>query len=202
VGAIVRDMTQGTRFILNHAAILFVVVAMAAGLFIVGCFGPLIAIYTRDALHASAKTFGVVSGMVGVGMMVGTQLVRRLVQLMRHETLVLAGLGGIGAGVLLLGGVPYIAATVLATFTIGFAFGAIMVPAQTLFQRETPHALLGRASSTMTSVVFLAQILGLMLSGVLAEAVGVRAVFFLCAALAGVLVVCGRLLVAHPDAPR
>jgi MFS family permease len=135
-------------------------------------------------------------------MLIGTQLVRRIVQHMKYETLVLAGLGGIGAGVLLLGALPFIAATVLATFTIGFAFGAIIVPAQTLFQRETPHELLGRASSTMTSVVFLAQILGLMLSGVLAEAIGVRAVFFLCAGLAMALVVGGRLLVARPQPPR
>ena len=132
---------------------------------------------------------------------VGTQLVRRLVQHMKYETLVLAGLGGIGGGVLLLGAVPYIAATLVATFVIGFSFGAIIVPAQTLFQRETPHELLGRVSSTMTSFVFLAQILGLVLSGVLAEAIGVRTVFFLCAGLAATLVVVGRMLVTDTQAP-
>ena len=56
------DMTAGASFILHHAAIVFVVLAMAAGLFIVGCFGPLIAIYVRESLHASAGTFGAVSG--------------------------------------------------------------------------------------------------------------------------------------------
>jgi MFS transporter, DHA3 family, macrolide efflux protein len=195
---ILVDMTQGANFIVHHAAIVFVVLAMAAGLFIVGCFGPLIAIYVRESLHANSGVFGVVSGMVGVGMLIGTQLVRRLVQHMEHETLVLAGIGGIGVGVLLLGAVPYVAATIAATFTIGFAFGAIMVPAQTLLQRETPHAMLGRVSSTMMSFVFLAQVLGLVLSGILAEAIGVRAVFFLCSALAGALVIGGRLLVTDP----
>jgi len=195
---ILADMTAGASFIIHHAAIVFVVLAMAAGLFIVGCFGPLIAIYVRESLHASAGIFGAVSGMIGVGMLVGTQLVRNFVQRMKHETLVLSGLAGIGAGVLLLGAVPHVVATLAATFTIGFAFGAIMVPAQVLLQRETPHAMLGRVSSTMMSFVFLAQILGLVLSGVLAEAIGVRAVFFLCSALAGALVVCGRLLVADP----
>jgi MFS transporter, DHA3 family, macrolide efflux protein len=201
-GATLRDMTQGSRFIVNHAAIFFVVIAMSAGLFIVGCFGPLIAIYVREALRASSGVFGIVSAMVGVGMMIGTQLVRRFVQLMRHETLVLTGLGGIGVGVLLLGGVPYVAAAMLATFTIGFSFGAIMVPAQTLLQRDTPHDMLGRVSSTMTSVVFLAQILGLVLSGWLAESIGVRAVFFLCALLAAALAAGGRLLLKTPSTPE
>jgi MFS family permease len=199
---ILRDMTAGLTFILHHAAILFVVVAMAAGLFIVGCFGPLIAIYVREALHASSGVFGVVSAMVGVGMMVGTPLVRRIVQVMRHETLVLAGIGGIGVAVLLLGALPYVTAALAATFAIGFAFGAIMVPAQTLLQRDTPHAMLGRVSSTMTSVVFFAQILGLVLSGELAGAIGVRAVFFLCAALAGGLALGGALMIGAPPEAR
>ena len=63
----------------------------------------------------------------------------------RHDTgSCCRGSPGIGAGVLLLGAVPHIAATLAATFTIGFAFAAIMVPAQTLIQRETPHDMLGR----------------------------------------------------------
>ncbi len=187
------DMKAGTAFIFHHAAILFVVLAMAAGLFTIGCFGPLIAIFVRDTLHASARSFGIVSGMVGVGMLVGTQLVRQLARQWSNDALVLSGLAGIGGAVLLLGAVPHIAATIAATFLIGFAFAAIIVPAQTLIQRETPPDMLGRVGSTNASIVFLGQILGLAASGVLAEAIGVRLVFFLCAALAMVLVIGGRL---------
>lgn len=193
IHAIWIDMQAGFTFIVHHAAILFVVLAMAAGLFTIGCFGPLIAIFVRDTLHASARVFGFVSGMVGVGLLVGTQLVRQLARRADNDTLVLAGLAGIGAGVLLLGAAPFVTATLLSTFMIGFAFAAIMVPAQTLIQRETPHDMLGRVGSTNASIVFLGQILGLVLSGVLAEALGVRTVFFLCAALALALVGVGRL---------
>src|SRR5262249_24481913 len=177
------DMKQGMRFILHHAAILFFVIAMAAGLFTIGCFGPLISIWVRDTLQARPRLFGMVSGNVGVGMLVGTQVVRRLSARVSDTTLVLSGLAGIGGGVLLLGAVPHIAAALTSTFVIGFAFGAIMVPAQTLIQRETPHDMLGRVGSTNASVIFLGQILGLAVSGVLAQVVGVRVVFFLCAAL-------------------
>jgi MFS transporter, DHA3 family, macrolide efflux protein len=152
------DMGEGIAFIFHHAAVLFVVLAMAAGLFTIGCFGPLIAIYVRETLHAAARLFGIVSGMIGVGLLAGTQGVRVLARQVKNDTLVLSGLAGIGAGVLLLGAVPLIAATLVGAFMIGFAFAAIMVPAQTLMQQETPHAMLGRVSSTMTSIVFLAQI--------------------------------------------
>jgi MFS family permease len=193
IHAIWLDMKAGASFIFHHAGVLFVVLAMAAGLFTIGCFGPLIAIFIRDTLHATARSFGIVSGMVGVGMLVGTQIVRRLAHSWSNDALVLSGLAGIGAAVLLLGAVPHIAATVTATFGIGFAFAAIIVPAQTLIQRETPPEMLGRVGSTNASIVFLGQILGLAASGVLAEAIGVRLVFFLCAAFALALVGGGQL---------
>jgi predicted MFS family arabinose efflux permease len=201
IHAIWVDMGKGSSFIFHHVALLFVVLAMAAGLFTIGCFAPLISIYVRDTLHARAGAFGIVSAMVGVGMIVGTQMVRQIAQRMAHDILVLSGLAGIGAGVFLLGAVPLLAATLTATFTIGFAFTAIMVPAQTLMQRETPHDMLGRVASTQISVVFLAQIVGLVLSGTLAELFGVRAVFFLCTALALALVLAGRMFL-RSSAPR
>jgi DHA3 family macrolide efflux protein-like MFS transporter len=194
VHAIVHEMGEGMRFILHHAAISFVVMAMAAGMFVLGCFGPLIAIWVRDWLHAKAGVFGIVSAMVGTGMMLGMPFVRRLSGRVPNSTLVLSGLAGIGLGALLLGALPWVPASMLACFTLGFTFAGVIVPAQTLMQQETPHALMGRISSTTMSVVFFAQLIGLALSGVLAQAFGVRAVFFLCAVLAWVLTGAGKLL--------
>jgi DHA3 family macrolide efflux protein-like MFS transporter len=194
IHAIRRDMVQGVNFIFHHAAVLFVVLAMAAGLFTIGCFGPLIAIYVRDTLHADARLFGVVSASVGVGLLIGTQVIRRLASRFSSDALVLSGLAGIGAGVFLLGAVPLSPAALAATLIIGFAFAAIMVPAQTLVQRETPPEMIGRVSSTNISVAFFAQVVGLVLSGVLADRLGVRTVFFLCAALAVSMAVGGRAL--------
>ena len=197
IQAIWRDMVAGMRFVANHSAILFFVVAMAAGLFTIGCFGPLISIFVRDTLRASARSFGYVSGMVGVGLLVGTQIIRIVARRASDTGLVLWGLIGIGAGVFLLGAVPLMAAALAATFVIGFSFAAIMVPAQTLIQRETPVDMLGRVGSTNASVILLGQILGLAASGVLAEVLGVRLVFFLCAALSVALAAGGRVFLAR-----
>jgi DHA3 family macrolide efflux protein-like MFS transporter len=196
VHAIVRDMQVGMRFIVHHAAISFVVMAMAAGMFVVGCFGPLIAIYVREWLHAGSDVFGTVTAMVGVGMLFGMPVVRRLSGTVANSMLVLGGLAGIGLGALLLGALPWVAMSMLACFTLGFAFAGVVIPAQTLLQQDTPAALMGRISSTTMSVVFFAQLLGLVLSGVLAQAFGVRAVFFLCAVFAWVLTAAGKLLLS------
>jgi MFS family permease len=188
------DMRQGVVFIVHHPAIIFVVLAMAAGLFTIGCFGPLIAIYVRDNLGASARLFGFISGMVGVGLLVGTQIIRKIAARVSDDVMVLSGLGGIGVGALILGGVPNAAAAMVATFAIGFAFAAIMVPAQTLLQRETPPDMIGRVSSTNISIALCAQIFGLVLSGYLADLLGVRLVFVVCAGIAAVMAAGGRAL--------
>lgn len=194
VSAILHEMGEGMRFILHHAAISFVVMAMAAGMFVMGCFGPLIAVYVRDWLHAKAGVFGIVSAMVGTGMMFGMPLVRRLSGRIPDATLVLGGLSGIGLGALLLGAFTVVPTAMLGCFILGFTFAGVIVPAQTLMQRETPAVLMGRISSTMMSVVFFAQVTGLVLSGYLAQVFGVRAVFVLCAMLAWTLTGAGRLL--------
>jgi len=194
IGAVLHDMGVGMRFIVHHAALSFVVLAMASGMFVIGCFGPLIAIYVRESLHASVLVFGVVSAMVGIGMIFGMPVVRRLSGTVSNPVLVLGGLAGVGLGALLLGAFTLVPTAMLGTFTLGFMFAGIIVPAQTLMQRETPHELLGRISSTVMSFVFFAQLIGLVLSGVFAQLFGVRAVFFVCAGLAWVLTGAGKWL--------
>ena len=196
VAQILHDMSEGARFIFHHAAVSFVVLAMAAGMFVIGCFGPLIAIWVREWLHASAATFGIVSAMIGFGMMLGMPVVRRLSGSVSNATLVLSGLAGIGLGALLLGAVPWVAMSMLGCFALGFTFAGVIVPAQTLLQRETPHEMMGRIGATSMSLILLGQLLGLLLSGLLAQLIGVRAVFFLCAVLAWVLTGAGKWLLS------
>ena len=72
-------------------------------------------------------------------------------------------------------------------FGIGFAIAFIVVPAQTLMQQETPHDMLGRVSSSFMAVFSLSQLLGLLLSGGLANSPGVRYLFTSSAVLLVVL---------------
>jgi MFS family permease len=58
-------------------------------------------------------------------------------------------------------------------------------------QRETPPAMLGRVSSAFMSLLSLAQVLGLILSGYLAQSLGIRNLFKASAVLLLVLAVFG-----------
>jgi DHA3 family macrolide efflux protein-like MFS transporter len=187
------DMKQGIDFIVHHAGLFFVILALAAGMFILGCFGPLIAVYVRDNLHASTQIFGIASALIGVGMMIGINAITAFGKSLKNATLVYSGLAGIAVGLLLLAGVTQLWSTFLADLIIGVAVAGIFIPSQTMMQQETPPALMGRVGSTMMSVIFAAQICGLTLSGIVAEAIGVRGVFAACAVAVALFIAIGRI---------
>ena len=111
----------GNKFIFTHAGLAFVFIAMAVAMFVMSSFSPLISIYIRDSLHAGTIMFGVISAMVGVGLIVGTQLVTRLVRSRSKAHVVLWGLFSLGIAAALLGAFRNTPMAAVSTFTMGFA---------------------------------------------------------------------------------
>ena len=205
VKSLTQDFVAGNKFIFTHAGLAFVFIAMAVAMFVLSSFSPLISIYIRDTLHAGTIMFGAISAMVGVGMIVGTQLINRLVQSRSKAHVVLGGLFSLGIAAALLGAFRNSPMAALSTFTMGFAIAFVWIPAQTMSQQETPPAMVGRVSSTFMSLISVAQVLGLMLSGYLAQKLGIRPLFMACAGFlavisaAGYFMMRGRPAVAAPS---
>lgn len=193
IGKIGSDMKQGISFILHHAALLFVILAMAAGMFVLGCFAPLIAVYVRDSLHASTRAFGIVAAMIGLGMLIGINGLNAFGKKLSDTLQVYGGLCGIAVGLAFLTLLPYIWSTIVGNLIVGFSVAGIIVPSQTLFQQATPPKLMGRVGSTFMSIIFTAQIGGLILSGVLTDYISVRQIFALCAVVVLLLAAAGKL---------
>ena len=76
-------------------------------------------------------------------------------------------------------------------FGLGFSVAFIMVPAQTLMQQETPAHMLGRVSGSFMSIITVAQVSGLVLSGSVAQGLGVRNLFYASAALLAIIALFG-----------
>jgi DHA3 family macrolide efflux protein-like MFS transporter len=201
--SLTQDFLEGNKFIFTHAGLAFVFVAMAVAMFVLSSFSPLISIYIRDSLGAGPFTFGFISSMVGIGLIAGSQTLTCGLRAFNRSSegddpsssgtkaspktdVVLGGLAVLGMGAALLGGFQNIPMAAIATFTMGFAISFVLVPAQTMSQQETPPAMIGRVSSTFMSLISFAQVLGLLLSGYLARALGIRPLFM---ASAGVLAV-------------
>jgi len=181
--SILNDLMAGARFIFTHATISFVMLAMAAGMFALSCFAPLIAIYVRDMLKSTGFQFGVISSMIGVGMIFATQFITRFAKNRSKSLLVVAGLFGMGVAVMVMVSIGHVAVAAIGAFGIGFGAIFIIVPTQTLMQQETPVELVGRVSSSFMSVLSVSQLLGLIISGLLTQRMGIRNLFFASAAM-------------------
>ncbi|MGZ4876990.1 MAG: MFS transporter [Candidatus Angelobacter sp.] len=194
VKSLTQDFLAGNKFIFTHAGLAFVFIAMAVAMFVLSSFSPLISIYIRDSLHAGSFMFGAISAMVGVGMIVGTQLVPRLARGQSKSYVVLGGLFSLGLGAGLLGAFRNTPMAALGTFTMGLAIAFVWIPAQTMSQQETPQAMVGRVSSTFLSLISISQVFGLLLSGYLAQRLGIRSVFIACAGVLAVISAAGYFL--------
>jgi DHA3 family macrolide efflux protein-like MFS transporter len=181
VKSLAQDFLAGNKFIFTHAGLAFVFIAMAIAMFVLSSFSPLISIYIRDSLHAGSFMFGAISAMVGVGMIVGTQLITRVARSGSKSYVVLGGLFLLGLGAGLLGAFHNTAMAALSTFAMGFGIAFVWIPAQTMSQQETPPPMVGRVSSTFMSLIAMSQVFGLLLSGYLAQRLGIRPVFIACA---------------------
>jgi MFS family permease len=171
-------------------------IAMTAATFAVSCFTPLLVIFVRDILQANVRVFGAISMAIGLGMIAGTRGVRwfsraPIAALRSPRHMMIGSLAVIAAGILVMGASASAIATALGAFLMGAGVGLLMVPAQTLIQSETPRAMVGRATSAVMSLISVAQILGLVLSGVSAAAIGLRPLFFASAAILAAVAAAG-----------
>lgn len=191
VRAVFKDLGSGMQFLFHSPVLGFVILAMGAGFFVLSCFGPLIAIYVRDFLQSGSTTFGLLSALIGVGMLAGTMGLRKFGKKIPSEKMVLIGLLLIGGSVLMMAILRSVSATAVSTFGLGFGVAFIITPAQVLMQGKTPPQMLGRVSSSFMSVIAIAQMLGLVISGSAAQRIGIQGLFFACAALLAVLTLIG-----------
>jgi MFS family permease len=200
LSTVFADLKAGLRFIVTHATLGFIILSMGAGLFAIRCFSALIAVYVRDILHQSTSLFGMVSMLVGFGMIVGTQMLTRIAKTMSKERMMVRGLFVVALGILTLAVFGNVAVTVAATLAMGFGVAMIIIPAQTLMQGQTPIEMLGRVTSTLMSVLSFSQVAGLALSGSIAQVVGIRNSYFATSALLALIAAAGWRVVSKRTA--
>jgi len=198
--SILRSMGDGFRFIFSHSVISFVMIAMASGMFAVRCFGTLLSIYVRDVLASNAALFGTLNSLIGVGMIAGTQMVRRFALRSTPQHMVIYGLAGMGAAVFVTALFGRVWSTAAGMLALGFFAAFIFVTSQTLLQHETPQEMLGRVISSLMSLMAVSQVLAMFVAGPVAQLAGIRNLYFASAAMLFGFCVTGFLWLRKPRA--
>jgi MFS transporter, DHA3 family, macrolide efflux protein len=198
VGAVVADLMAGVKFIFTHAVLRFVILAMAVTVFALSCVGPLIAIYVRDELKSSEFVFGIINSLLGIGMIVATLAISRFAQRRSKGQLILLGLFTMCGGILLMGVLIYVPSAAAGLFNIGLGGDIVLVSGLTIIQAQTPAEMVGRVSGSLWSLMSIAQLPGLVLSGEIAKQIGIANVFSCTAVVLGLIAILG--LIRMPQA--
>jgi MFS transporter, DHA3 family, macrolide efflux protein len=199
VESVLKDLLSGTRFILGHPVISFVIVSIAAGTFAMSAFGSLNAVFVRDVLHSNSYLFGTLGSLIGVGMLSGgfvvTPLARRIQQ-KAHLVTVGILLCGISIGAIAL--IPKDLVAMIGCLGIGVGASLMIIAATSLMQGQVPHEIRGRVSSSLMSLISISQGIALLFAGDLAFRFGILSVFHGSAAMLLLISLAGAIRLRKP----
>ncbi|NLE23668.1 MAG: MFS transporter [Actinobacteria bacterium] len=170
----VHDVVEGLRFAARDHTVLTFLLLTTAGNLIMAALAPvLLPVYARE-VAGGAGWLGLMIAGYGVGGLLGTVLFGVLSgRLSRRRFYVLALLGlPISAGLLVLLPPAPVAAGVL--LALGVAPGVIVPLRNTVLQERTPFRLRGRVFSLLQAAHMAVVPFGLLLTGLLVEALGLR----------------------------
>jgi DHA3 family macrolide efflux protein-like MFS transporter len=186
------DLKSGLKFIIGHpvARVLVLTIAIANGA--VAIFEALFAVYVRDLLGGGSKMFGSVTSALGVGTILGAMLVGRFAQRQPRPRIINAGFMVQAVSVFVLGVWATPVTTLAASVGLGAGGALVFLSAQTFALEEVPPEMLGRVTSTATSVFAIVQLAAFGSSGLLAAWLGLRNLCYI-----AVVVVILTAIVAH-----
>jgi len=199
VGSVLQDLFSGTRFILGHPVLSFVILSIAAGTFAMSAFGSLIAVFVRDVLHSNSFLFGALGSLIGAGMLIGgitTAPLARKIEQKAH--LVTAGIMLCGISIMSIARFASSIIAVIGCMGIGVGAALMMIASTTLFQGQVPHEMRGRVSSSAMSLISISQGIALLFAGDLASRLGIVTVFYGSAVILFVISLAGAIRLRKP----
>lgn len=161
--------------------------ALAAGQFLAalsaGATGALLVVLAKEHLALQPSDYGLLLGAIGVGAALGPLLLSRLTDDARRPFYVLGPFVLRAVVDAVLATVTGLAAamTTLLAYGIGTSTGAVTF--SSLLQAETPEKLRGRVFAGFDMLWQSGRLLSLLAGGLLADTLGIRAVYYLGAAL-------------------
>lgn len=148
-----------------------------------GATSALLVVLAREHLDVDAGSYGLLLGAIGVGAAAGPLVLSRLTDDPRRPAYVFGPFLLRAAVDAVLATVTGLAAALSALIAYGLGTSTGAVTFNSLLQAETPERLRGRVFAGFDMLWQLGRLLSLLVGGLLADAVGIRAVYYLGAVL-------------------
>ena len=199
-----HEMTGGIKHLAHEPVLKHVLVAFALMLIVIGFTEA--SIYALLDFFGKPPTFaGVVVTVQGVGAIVGGLTASRWVRRLGEAGTVTVGMALLAVGLAVVALTSTLWVTLAAVVVLGYALPLMFIAFMTMLQRLTPHALMGRVSAAVETVMGTPQAVSLAIGALLVTVLDFHVIFaimagFTCASVIYLLIsLRGRLF--RPDVP-
>lgn len=192
--ALLRDAADGVAYLLHDRLLRALAGAQLLAALSAGATSALLVLYAREALGVSGSGYGLLLSAIGVGAALGPLALLRFLRSPRRAVFVFGPFGVRGVVDLVLAGTGRLPVAAGALVAYGMSTSTGAVTFSSMLQAETPDDVRGRVFASMDVIWQTGRLLSLALGALLADTVGVRAVYvlggllLLCAASFGLLV--------------
>ena len=174
---------DGIAAITGHRLLRGLAVAQFLAALSAGATGALLVVLAREHLDVGAEDLGLLLGAIGIGAATGPLLLSRLTSDPRRPGYVLGPFALRAAVDAVLATVTGLVPAMAALVAYGLATSTGAVTFNSLLQAETPERVRGRVFAGFDVLWQSGRLLSLLLGGLLADLAGIRAVYYLGAAL-------------------
>ena len=198
------EMTGGIRHLAHEPVLRHTLVAFALMLIVIG--------FTEASIYAVLDFFGkpatfagVVVSVQGAGAIIGGVTAARWVRRLGEAGTVTIGLALLAIGLAAVSLTSDLWVTLAAVAVLGYALPLTFIAFMTMLQRRTPHALMGRVSAAVETVMGMPQAVSLAVGALLVTILDYHVIFAIMAAFTGssviylLMVLRGQLF--RPDPP-
>lgn len=173
------DAIDGARLLIGDRLLRALAAGQLLAALSAGATGALLVVLARDHLRLEPGGYGLLLGAIGVGATLGPLLLTRLVNDPRRPTFVFGPYLLRGLVDLVLAGFSSLPVAIAALVGYGLGTSTGAVTFNSLLQTHTPAHARGRIFASFDLLWQLGRLLSLLLGGVLAETVGIQAVYYL-----------------------
>lgn len=198
--ATLHQLTEGLRYLIGERLLVGVLVVFSVTMLGLGAVNVLFVPFLINTLRVPTELLGVVEVAQVVGMIVGSVAVSSLAARVKPASLIVVGVMAVGVLIAGIGAASHIGLVLVGLLLVGLFIAPVQAAASTLMQHHVPNDKRGRASSALNTVITLASVISMALSGVLGDVLGVRQVFYLAGAITVVAGVLAAMLMRGPIA--
>jgi MFS family permease len=176
---LLKEAAEGAAYLIRDRLLRALAVAQLLAALSAGATSALLVVYAREALNVTGSGFGALLSAIGIGAALGPLVLLRLINSPRRPAFVFGPFAVRGLVDLTLTATSRlpVAATALVGYGVATSTGAVTF--NSMLQAETPDHVRGRVFASMDMLWQTGRLASLAVGGILADTVGISAVYLL-----------------------